>query len=102
MDECTSGQFDRYQAGRAGVSKQGEGQQRDRLTDISRRTNSDQQATRNLSQAQSTNTLPRQDNREGRPLRANEEVKQHHPNRKGHQRDRPTMRAEVVEKLVNN
>ncbi len=51
---------------------------------------------------QSTNTPPRQQNREGRPSQTNEEVNQHRLNRKGHQRDRLAMRAEDVEKLVNN
>ncbi|CAL2242227.1 unnamed protein product [Prunus armeniaca] len=71
-------------------------------TDHSRRINSHRQVTENPSQAQSTNTPPRQRSREGRPLQTNEEVNQPHPNRKGHQRDRPAMCAEDVEKLVNN
>ncbi|XP_020415556.1 uncharacterized protein LOC109948062 [Prunus persica] len=58
----------------------------------SRRTNSRRQTTGNPLQAQSTNTPPRQRNREGRPTQANEELNQHHL----------TMRAEDVEKLVNN
>ncbi|VVA37539.1 PREDICTED: VITISV_032574, partial [Prunus dulcis] len=68
----------------------------------SRRTNSRRQTTGNPSQAQSTNTPPRQRNREGRPSQANEEVNQHRLNREDHQRDRLAMRAEDVEKLVNN
>ncbi|XP_034208254.1 uncharacterized protein LOC117621818 [Prunus dulcis] len=68
----------------------------------SRRTNSRRQTTGNPSQAQSTNTPPRQHNREGRPSQANEEVNQHRLNREDHQRDRLAMRAEDVEKLVNN
>ncbi|CAL2271137.1 unnamed protein product [Prunus armeniaca] len=35
MDKRTGRQLDGYQTGRAGVSRQGEGQQRDRLTDMS-------------------------------------------------------------------
>ena len=68
----------------------------------SRRTNSRRQTTGNPSQAQSTNTPPRQRNQDRRPSQANEEVNQHRLNREGHQRDRLAMRAEDVEKLVNN
>ncbi|CAL9018082.1 unnamed protein product [Prunus brigantina] len=79
MDECASRQFERSPAGRARVSRQREGQQCDQHADIrsaahSQRTNFDQQATGNPSQAQSTNTPFRQDNLEIRPLRATEEV----------------------------
>ncbi|CAL8155296.1 unnamed protein product [Prunus armeniaca] len=35
MDECADRQLDEYQAGRAGMSRQGEGQQRDRPADMS-------------------------------------------------------------------
>ncbi|CAL9003193.1 unnamed protein product, partial [Prunus brigantina] len=111
MDEHADSQFDGTQAGRAGVSRQGDGQQRDQLADMivkkgassrSRRTNSHRQVTGNPSQTQPTNTPPRQRSREGRPLRTNEEVNQPRPNRKSHQRDRPAICAEDVEKLVNN
>ncbi|CAL2271155.1 unnamed protein product [Prunus armeniaca] len=68
----------------------------------SRRTNSHRQATENPSQTQSTNTPPKQRGREDRPSRTNEEVNQRRPNRKSRQRDRPTMCAEDVEKLVND
>ncbi|CAL2229427.1 unnamed protein product [Prunus armeniaca] len=40
--------------------------------------------------------------REDRPLQTNEEVNQRRPNRKSRQRDRPALRAEDVEKLVND
>ncbi|CAL2241714.1 unnamed protein product [Prunus armeniaca] len=71
-------------------------------TDRSRRTNSHRQVTENPSQAQSTNTLPKQRSREGQPLQTNEEVTRSRPNRKGRQRDRLAMCAEDVEKFVNN
>ncbi|KAH0968993.1 hypothetical protein GBA52_029145 [Prunus armeniaca] len=70
--------------------------------DRSRRTNSHRQVIENLSQAQSTNTPPRQHSREGQPLQTNEEVTRSRLNRKGRQRDRLAMCAEDVEKLVNN
>ncbi|CAL9005528.1 unnamed protein product, partial [Prunus brigantina] len=53
-------------------------------------------ATENLSQAQSTNTPPRQHRREGRPSQTNEEVNQRC------QQDQPAMCVEDVEKLVND
>ncbi|VVA39117.1 PREDICTED: VITISV_032574, partial [Prunus dulcis] len=65
----------------------------------SRRTNSRQQATENLSQAQSTNTPTRQRRREGRPSEDNEEVSQ---SRGGRQRNKLAMCVEDVEKLVND
>ncbi|CAL8992969.1 unnamed protein product [Prunus brigantina] len=68
----------------------------------SRRTNSRHQATENPSQAQSTNTPPRQRRQEDRPSQTNEEVNQRRLNREGRQRDRPAMCAEDVEKLVND
>ncbi|CAL2271559.1 unnamed protein product [Prunus armeniaca] len=68
----------------------------------SRRTNSRRQAAKNPSQLQSTNTPPRQRGREDRPLQTNEEVNQRRPNRKSRQRNRPALRAEDVEKLVND
>ncbi|CAL2254004.1 unnamed protein product [Prunus armeniaca] len=68
----------------------------------SRRDGSRRQATENLSQAQSTNTPPRQRRREGRHSQTQEEVSQRRPNREGRQRDRPTMCMEDVEKLMND
>ncbi|CAL2226827.1 unnamed protein product [Prunus armeniaca] len=68
----------------------------------SRRTNSRRQVTKNLSQAQSLNTPPRQRNRESRPLQTKEEVNQPRPSRKGHQRGQPAMCAEDVKTFVNN
>ncbi|XP_021803432.1 uncharacterized protein LOC110747594 [Prunus avium] len=68
----------------------------------SRRTNSHHQATENTSQAQSTNTPPRQRSREGQPLQTNEEVNQRRPNHRGRPHDRLAMRVEDVEKVVNN
>ncbi|CAL2257681.1 unnamed protein product [Prunus armeniaca] len=52
-----------------------------RSTTHSRRVDSRRQATKNHSQAQSTNTLPKQRRREDRPLQINEEVNQHCQNR---------------------
>ncbi|CAL9000544.1 unnamed protein product, partial [Prunus brigantina] len=60
------------------------------------------QVIENPSQAQSTNTPPRQRRREGQPWQINEEVNQHRPNLKGRQCDRPAMCAEDVEKLMND
>ncbi|CAL8152778.1 unnamed protein product [Prunus armeniaca] len=68
----------------------------------SRRTNSRRQAAENPSQSQSTNTPPRHRGREDRPLQTNEEVNQRRSNRKRRQRDRPALRVEDVEKLVND
>ncbi|CAL2252319.1 unnamed protein product [Prunus armeniaca] len=158
MDERTRKQLNGYPAGRAGVSRQGKGQQLDRPADMSqasasptqrggqpdnhrnedreerrsavhyqrsiqerlgpqggqpdnphnedheerrsaahsRRGGSRRQATGNLSQAQSTNTPPRQNRREGRPSQTNEEVNQRR------QRDRPEMCVKDIEKLVND
>ncbi|CAL8148175.1 unnamed protein product [Prunus armeniaca] len=62
----------------------------------SRRGGSRRQATGNLSQAQSTNTPPRQNRREGRPSQTNEEVNQRR------QRDRPAMCVEDIEKFMND
>ncbi|CAL2252161.1 unnamed protein product [Prunus armeniaca] len=68
----------------------------------SRRTNSRRQVVENPSQSQSTNTPPRQRGQEDRPLQTNEEVNQRRSNRKRRQRDRPALRVEDVEKLVND
>ncbi|BFG42253.1 hypothetical protein CerSpe_285280 [Prunus speciosa] len=161
MDERADRQHDGYQVGRVGASRQGEGQQRDQLANMSqastsptqsnvrerlgprldiraqlgpqgniherlgsqgrqpdnlhnvdheerrsvaqsRRVDSHRQATENPSQAQSTNTPPRQHNRENRILRVNEEVDQRRLNREGRQRNQLAICAEDVEKLVND
>ncbi|XP_021830899.1 uncharacterized protein LOC110770985 [Prunus avium] len=161
MDDHANRQIDECRAGRADMSRQGEGQQRDQLANMSqassshtqsnvrgrlgprldirdrlgpqrnapqrlgsqrgqpdnlhgeddeekrsaahsRRTNSRRQATEDHSQAQSTNTQPRQRSREARTLRVNEEVNQRRPNSEGCQRVQPAMRAEDVKKLVND
>ncbi|CAL8151494.1 unnamed protein product [Prunus armeniaca] len=52
----------------------------------SRRDGSRRRATENLSQAQSTDTPPRQRRREGRHSQTQEEVSQRRPNREGRQR----------------
>ncbi|CAL8083178.1 unnamed protein product [Prunus armeniaca] len=68
----------------------------------SRRDGSRRPTTENLSQAQSTNTPPRQRRQESRHSQTQEEVSQRRPNREGRQRDRPTMCMEDVEKLMND
>ncbi|CAL9029673.1 unnamed protein product [Prunus brigantina] len=95
IDERTGGQLNGHQAGRAGVSRQGDAQPRDQLADMSR-------ASASHRQSNSSNTPPRQHGREDRPSRTNEEVNQRRPNRKSRQRHRPAMCAEDVEKLVND
>ncbi|XP_016648290.1 PREDICTED: uncharacterized protein LOC107880713 [Prunus mume] len=129
MDERADRQLDGYQAGRARVSRQGDGQQRDQLAGMSQAPASHTQSMEvkltiaamrimkrgaplpahreiftkeNPLQAQSTNKPPRQLRREGRPSQTNEEVNQRCSNREGRQRDRPAMCAEDVEKLVND
>ncbi|CAL2238996.1 unnamed protein product [Prunus armeniaca] len=48
MDEHADRQFDGYQVGRAGVSRQGEGQQRNRLADMSQASVSHTQSKQSL------------------------------------------------------
>ncbi|CAL2272067.1 unnamed protein product [Prunus armeniaca] len=64
--------------------------------------NSRRQAIEVASQAQSTNTPRMQDSRGDMLHRDNEEVNQRFPNHGGHRSEPQSMRAEDVEKLVND
>ncbi|KAL6280371.1 hypothetical protein ACE6H2_017252 [Prunus campanulata] len=80
----------------------GENREERRSAAHSRRTNSRLQAEENHSQAQSTNTPPRQRSREAPTLRINEEVNQRRPNHEGRRHVQPAMRAEDVKKLMSD
>ncbi|XP_021833908.1 uncharacterized protein LOC110773696, partial [Prunus avium] len=89
-------------ASRARVREQSRDERNNRCSPAHSRTNTRQQAVEDSSQAQSPNLPHGQNNQEDRPLGTEEEVDQRRSRHRRHRLEPPALRAEDVEKLVND